>query len=59
MAPERSRRRARRGAPHAGDPVNLAAVLIPLLILTSGLVAFVGNLVGRAIGRRRLALWGL
>jgi len=39
--------------------VNLAIVLIPLLILTSGLVAFVGNLVGRAIGRRRLALWGL
>jgi len=39
--------------------VNVAVILIPTLVLVSGLVAFVGNLVGRAIGRRRLALGGL
>jgi uncharacterized protein (DUF3084 family) len=39
--------------------MNAAVVLIPTLILVSGLVAFVGNLVGRAIGRRRLAVFGL
>jgi uncharacterized protein (DUF3084 family) len=39
--------------------VNVAAILIPTLILVSGLVAFVGNLVGRNIGRRRLAIFGL
>ncbi len=39
--------------------MNVAAVLIPTLILVSGLVAFVGNLVGRSIGRRRLAVFGL
>jgi uncharacterized protein (DUF3084 family) len=39
--------------------VNVAAILIPTLILVSGLVAFVGNLVGRNIGRRRLAVLGL
>ncbi len=32
--------------------MTLAIVLIPTLVLVSGLVAFVGNLVGRAIGRR-------
>jgi len=39
--------------------VNVAVVLIPTLILVSGLVAFIGNLVGRNIGRRRLSLLGL
>jgi uncharacterized protein (DUF3084 family) len=39
--------------------VNVAAILIPTLILVSGVVAFVGNLVGRNIGRRRLAIFGL
>jgi uncharacterized protein (DUF3084 family) len=39
--------------------VNVAWFLIPTLILVSGLVAFVGNLVGRSIGRRRLAIFGL
>lgn len=39
--------------------MKVAIVLIPTLVLVSGLVAFVGNLVGRAIGRRRLALGGL
>ena len=33
--------------------------LIPLLILVSGGIAYVGNLVGRNIGRRRLTLFGL
>ena len=39
--------------------MSVAAFLIPLLILVSGLVAFIGNLVGRAIGRRRLTLLGV
>jgi uncharacterized protein (DUF3084 family) len=39
--------------------MNAAVILIPLLILLSGLVAFVGNVVGRNIGRRRLAVLGL
>ncbi len=39
--------------------MNVAAILIPTLILVSGVVAFVGNLVGRGIGRRRLAIFGL
>jgi uncharacterized protein (DUF3084 family) len=39
--------------------MNVAVVLIPTLILASGLVAFVGNQVGRSIGRRRLAVFGL
>ncbi len=39
--------------------MNVALFLIPTLILVSGLVAFIGNLVGRNIGRRRLTLLGL
>ena len=39
--------------------MNAAVILIPTLILVSGLVAFVGNAVGRNIGRRRLAVLGL
>lgn len=34
-------------------------VIIPLLILVSGAVAYIGNLVGRATGRRRLTIFGL
>lgn len=34
-------------------------VVIPLLILVSGAVAYIGNLVGRATGRRRLTIFGL
>ena len=34
-------------------------ILIPLLIIVSGGVAYVGNLVGRATGRRRLTIFGL
>ena len=36
--------------------MTVAAILIPVLIIVSGLVDFIGNLVGRAIGRRRLSL---
>jgi uncharacterized protein (DUF3084 family) len=39
--------------------MSVAALLIPVLILVSGLVAFIGNLVGRAIGRKRLTLFGV
>lgn len=39
--------------------MNVAVILIPTLIVVSGLVAFIGNLVGRNIGRRRLTLLGL
>lgn len=39
--------------------MTVAAFLIPILILVSGLVAWIGNLVGRGIGRRRLTLLGL
>ncbi len=34
-------------------------IVIPILIVVSGAVAFVGNLVGRATGRRRLTIFGL
>lgn len=34
-------------------------ILIPILILISGAVAYIGNLVGRATGRRRLSMLGL
>ncbi len=39
--------------------MSAAVILIPTLILVSGLVALIGNLVGRNIGRRRLAMLGL
>lgn len=39
--------------------MSAAVILIPTLILVSGLVAFIGNLVGRNIGRRRLTVLGL
>ncbi len=34
-------------------------ILIPVLIIISGAVAYIGNMVGRATGRRRLTLFGL
>ncbi len=34
-------------------------LLVPVLIVVSGVVAYLGNQVGRAIGRRRLSLFGL
>jgi uncharacterized protein (DUF3084 family) len=34
-------------------------ILIPLLIVVSGAVAYIGNLVGRLTGRQRLSIFGL
>ncbi len=34
-------------------------ILIPVLIIISGAVAYIGNMVGRATGRRRLTIFGL
>jgi hypothetical protein len=34
-------------------------ILVPILIVISGAVAYVGNLVGRTTGRRRLSVFGL
>ncbi len=34
-------------------------ILIPVLIIVSGAVAYIGNMVGRATGRRRLTVFGL
>lgn len=39
--------------------MELGPILIPVLILLSGGVAFIGNVVGRNIGRGRLSLFGL
>lgn len=39
--------------------MEFGVILIPLLVLVSGGIAYVGNMVGRAIGRRRLTLFGL
>jgi uncharacterized protein (DUF3084 family) len=39
--------------------VESGVFLIPVLIVISGVVAYIGNLVGRATGRRRLSLLGL
>ncbi len=39
--------------------MRLGLILIPVLIVVSGVVAYVGNTVGRAIGRRRLTFLGL
>jgi uncharacterized protein (DUF3084 family) len=47
------------GRPAGPGTMSVAVVLIPVLILVSGLVAFIGNLVGRNIGRRRLSIFGL
>ncbi len=39
--------------------MELGPILIPVLILLSGAIALVGNVVGRNIGRGRLSLFGL
>jgi uncharacterized protein (DUF3084 family) len=41
------------------EAVEPGVLLIPLLIALSGVIALVGNTVGRTIGRRRLSLLGL
>ncbi len=39
--------------------MELGPILIPVLVLLSGAIALVGNIVGRNIGRGRLSLFGL
>jgi DUF3084 family protein len=39
--------------------VESGVILVPILIVISGAVAYIGNLVGRATGRRRLSIFGL
>ena len=39
--------------------MEFGLILVPLLVLVSGAIAYIGNLVGRNIGRRRLTLFGL
>ncbi len=39
--------------------MEIGVVLIPVLVLVSGAIALIGNRLGRAIGRRRLSLFGL
>ena len=39
--------------------MELGPILIPVLILLSGTIALIGNIVGRNIGRARLSLFGL
>lgn len=39
--------------------MEIGLVLIPVLIVVSGAVAYIGNQVGRATGRRRLTILGL
>jgi hypothetical protein len=39
--------------------VESGLILIPVLIIVSGVVAYLGNQVGRATGRRRLSVFGL
>ncbi len=39
--------------------MEIGYLLVPLLLLVSGLIAYVGNVVGRQAGKRRLSLWGL
>ncbi|MBM3450818.1 MAG: DUF3084 domain-containing protein [Armatimonadetes bacterium] len=39
--------------------MDVGLLLVPLLLLVSGVIAYVGNVVGRRIGKRRLSLFGL
>lgn len=39
--------------------MEIGYLLVPLLVVVSGLVAYVGNVVGRRIGKQRLSLLGL
>ncbi len=39
--------------------VEIGYLLLPLLLLVSGLIAYAGNVVGRKAGKQRLSLWGL
>ncbi|MDR5682948.1 MAG: DUF3084 domain-containing protein [Armatimonadota bacterium] len=39
--------------------MDIGFILVPILLVVSGLIAFVGNLVGRRAGKQRLSLFGL
>ncbi|MDR7416744.1 MAG: DUF3084 domain-containing protein [Armatimonadota bacterium] len=39
--------------------MEIGYLFLPLLLLISGLIAYVGNVVGRRVGKQRLSLWGL
>lgn len=39
--------------------MEFGLILVPVLIIVSGVVAYIGNVVGRATGRRRLTVFGL
>ncbi len=39
--------------------MEIGYFLLPVLLLASGLIAYVGNAVGRRVGKQRLSLWGL
>lgn len=39
--------------------MDVGYVLVPVLLVASGLIAYVGNAVGRRIGKQRLSLFGL
>lgn len=39
--------------------MEFGLILVPVLIIVSGAVAYIGNVVGRATGRRRLTVFGL
>ena len=35
------------------------ATLILVMVITGGLIAFIGDRIGTRVGKRRLTLWGL
>lgn len=39
--------------------MDVGSVLVPVLLVASGVIAWVGNLVGRRVGKNRLSLFGL
>lgn len=39
--------------------MDIGYVLVPVLVVASGFIAWVGNLVGRRVGKNRLSLFGL
>jgi len=39
--------------------MDVGYILVPVLLVVSGLIAYVGNVVGRRIGKQRLSLFGL
>jgi hypothetical protein len=46
-------------APRILIAMDVGTLLIPMLLVVSGVIAYVGNVVGRKIGKQRLSLFGL